>query len=175
MENDSYGLGKERHKYFRLAASAKELGFTPPKGRVSSTFYEHEKLCGDVFVALYVAGFRDEWNISPLRKGFIPDRTFHLGPRKFYLEVETSSQWKNKIRNKLANYYAHQDETNEAFHVLFLGKDPSHLDMIMGVLNEFETPPQYMVAIHADFIADPMHASILNRFTEFTLSEEPTK
>ena len=174
MINDSYGLGKD--KLFRLADHKllKELNYTPAKAKVHGQLYEHEKICGDVFVSLTLTDKLRHWGgtTSLGKNGPFPDRVFRIDQRLFYLEVETGTQREDKLRPKVERYIQYRRETKDEFHTLWLGRDDNHLDMMMDIFEELGASPHYIVASQNEFINSPLTCLLLNRFGEFTLLQD---
>jgi hypothetical protein len=111
----------------------KELELTPPRGDVHTFKYEHEKLCADIFVLIYLSGNLYSWGQKKL-KGIIPDRYFEYGDQLVYLELERGTQDQKRIVKKLQAYKNWFRETNEKFHVWFIVTDERTHKMISDLL-----------------------------------------
>jgi|CXWL01.1.fsa_nt_gi hypothetical protein len=111
-----------------------EMGLEPPKAEVHTFKYEHEKLCGDVFVTLYLTGSLYGWGQQRISKGVIPDRYFHLGEDLYYLEVEMGNQKESIIQKKVDNYKQYFRETGQKFQVRFITEQPKAFDNLSRIL-----------------------------------------
>jgi len=123
----------------------KDLGFTPPKGEIHSHFYNHEKLCGDVFVQVASTDNLFGWEHKQLNEYIKPDRTFYYGDDLVFLEAERGSHNESTIKEKIQNYQQYWRETRQPFRVLFVSATDKHHQMIQRNL-----PHPAYVAIHID-------------------------
>jgi hypothetical protein len=103
-----------------------------------------------------------------ISKGVIPDRLAKLSSKTFYIEVERGTQ--DKIASKTENYRRYFREKGEEFYVLFLVPDEKTLESAVHSLDKINASSHYLVAMFSEFIKDPMHTIIINKFTSKTLS-----
>lgn len=152
LSSKSYGVaaGHGSLEYFwalRKHPIVTDLGLIPPKAEVHSNLYEHEKLCADVFVALYRTGSLHGWGqqrVSGLKKN--PDRIFYLGDDLYFLEAEMGNHKEAVIREKVEAYKNYYRTTHEQFQLRFLVKEEDTFNMIYRVLeNETHHYQVYML------------------------------
>lgn len=162
LNSKSYGLSKEYMWSLARTKVIRDLGYTPPKSEIHALLYEHEKSLGDVFVSLVLTERLVNWQTEGDQKiGLRYDRLFQIDERKFYVERETGSQGKDKLRTKLRRYQAHYQKTHESFHVLVLAEEA---ELYLSIFEELRLSSHYGVAIFSDFIKDPLNTEINTRF-----------
>lgn len=139
LSSKSYGLipGKGSAEYFwalKAHPIVKELGLEPPRADIHTFKYGHEKLCADIFVALYQTGSLSGWGQQRISKEIIPDRTFFLGEDRYYLEAEKGNQKEPLIQKKIDAYKKYWRETQESFQVRFVTDDEKTFDMLFRLM-----------------------------------------
>lgn len=106
----------------------------PPSREVHTNRYDHEKLCGDVFVEIYLSGKLSKWGKKTLSSDLIPDRYFVMGGETYYLEAEMGNHGEPVLAGKVEAYKKYFHATKEPFRVLFVMYHDEDLPMIQKVL-----------------------------------------
>jgi len=112
------------------------MGLEPPRSEIHTFKYEHEKLCSDVFVALYQTGGLYGWGQQRISKEVIPDRIFWLHDDLYYLEVEMGNHKEAIIKSKVEAYKRYWRESNEKFEVRFVTADAKAFAMLSKILED---------------------------------------
>lgn len=193
LKSDSYGVKIEgKEKLWRILASEtddspkyrqkavlEKIGVTQTAWKIHASLYEHEKLCGDIFVSLAVTGQLWEWGGEGNQEaGFRHDRSFKLFSDDspiWYLEVETGSQKQGTWRGKIENYTRLFRETQEPFNVLFSMPDQQSVEDVIAVFGEYRLGSQYAAAVQSEFVAGPLKAVLTTRHGQKTLSNYYSK
>lgn len=129
-------MGKDYFWSIRNHPVIKDLDLEPPKAEIHTHKFEHEKLCADVFVALYLTGSLHGWGQQRISRELIPDRIFYLGDDLYYLEAEKGNQKDAIIKKKVDAYKKYWRETNEKFQVRFVTDDRKAFEMLSRVLED---------------------------------------
>jgi hypothetical protein len=172
LKSKSYGMGEEKLWRLRKCDLLTQLGYTAPKGDVHEYLYQHEKKCGDILVSLVLARLLVSWDgSSDQKRGFRYDRRAELMgiSNPIYLEQETGSQKPKDWIGKIEQYQKHFRETGEVFNVLFLMPESS-ANSLLRIFPGRKTGKHYAVAVHDQFVSDPLNALIRTSVGDFKLS-----
>lgn len=170
LKSKSYGIGKDKLWFLANHKEVKELGYIPPKAEIHAFKYDHEKDCADVFVSLAITEGLYEWQgEGDQRGGFRHDRLFRVCPCTYYLERERGSQGPDKLRAKIERYMKHYKQSEESFNVLFTVDTEPEIERLGSLFKEFGLGNSYQIALHQEFVDDPLEALISTRFKDATL------
>lgn len=125
-----------------------------PKTKLLSGNIEHEKLCGDLYVA-----FRPDWWKIPLEAdhyGLKPDRIMIHWGKLIYWEVDRNTENYNRIvREKITKYLQLSAENKERrFNVIFTTVDTerqtgeSRAKGLLEMFTTFKRGDQFLVTKH---------------------------
>jgi hypothetical protein len=122
----------------------KEHGYAPPRRKIHSYKYDHEKACGDVFVRYALTDNLFGWEAhTKISDKIIPDRAAQYPKGEtLYIEVEMGDA--DRVSEKIKNYIAHYRTTGDPFKVLFLMKQ----------MRDWEAPAHYHFELLQDFLSD---------------------
>jgi len=171
LKSKSYGLGVDMLWSLRKHKISTDFGLAAPTFEVHRFKYEHEKACADVFVSLALTDELYEWEGEGDQKlGFRHDRKFTLQGAPWYLEHEEGNHVQKILKEKLERYRSLWGETREAFGVLFTARDHDTFDLILSLFRELSLPSMYCVALHSEFVIDPLNTEIASRSAKDLLS-----
>lgn len=168
LSSKSYGLGKEYLWSLKKHPVITDLGLEAPRSAVHTFKYEHEKLCADVFVALYQTGGLHGWGQKRISKDIIPDRIFWLHDDRYYLEAEKGNQKDAVIQKKVSAYKRFWYDTKEDFQVRFVTDDIKTFQMLSRALKDepYHYQPYLLEAIQEAVKASNKHSNTQSDNTE---------
>jgi len=149
----------------------------------------HSRSCADLFVSLF--NHVDDWQweveikISNGKKDkvFRPDRTVIFKGKKFYFEIDRSTEPPSKILGKLDNYVKHYHETKEEFYVVFTVQDyrsafgkmrtsaDKRIKVIGKLFDQRRLADNFFVLFHDDIVKAPFKVEFYSRFGKSILSQ----
>lgn len=112
------------------------------------SMYDHEKRCGDVYVAIKLSGQLQEWEWRKDNKKILHDRRGIFMQARFRLEEEVADKSIEVIEEKIRRYIKLSIETREWEYVIFDMPTQERANEVFEVLPKYKRGNQFLVTLH---------------------------